>query len=300
MLKSAKVFILILAASLCTVMVNAEGFENSLELLPESSDYQSVQKCGEEICNMVNSLLPDRQSISESDIDWNKVYKIYVDDEDIFSLNNFSKSSIIDNMKYIWSYSDVIDGQAIKATVSRALAPDYSLVTQNIISEEEYDELVNRAGTWCVPEAEIDVRQTPDDIINVLQTAGVSSQDDVILIGGSPKMRTLFAVTFTDGMADKLIPLTNAEVILDQDINVASESQDANTKLSAGTSYSFEEVARVMSNITILEGSTGGGAGNNNPKEIIWPEFTFVIGFTLLLYCCYKIVNLRGKRQRTN
>ena len=79
-------------------MANAKGVENSLELLPESSDYQSVQECGEQICNMVNSLLPDRQSISESDIDWNKVYKIYVDDEDVFSLNSFSKSSIIDNM----------------------------------------------------------------------------------------------------------------------------------------------------------------------------------------------------------
>lgn len=185
MLKSVKVLILIIAVSLCTIMVNAKGVENPLELLPESSDYQSVQECGEQICNMVNSLLPDRQSISESDIDWNKVYKIYVDDEDVFSLNSFSKSSIIDNMKYIWSYSDVINGQAIKATISRALAPDYSLVTQNIISEDEYEELVNRAGTWCVPEAEIDVRQTPDDIINVLQTAGISSQDDVILIGGT-------------------------------------------------------------------------------------------------------------------
>lgn len=300
MLKSAKVFILVLAASLCTIMVNAQGIENSLELLPESSDYQSIQECGEEICNMVNSLLPDHQSIRESDIDWNKIYKIYVDDEDIFSLDSFSKLNIVDNMKYIWSYSDVIGGQAIKATISRSLAPDYSLVTQNIISEEEYEELVNKAGTWCVPEAEIDVRQTPDDIINVLQAAGISSQDDVILIGGSPKMRTLFAVTFTDGMADKLIPLTNAGAVLDQDINAASESQGTNSKLSAGTAYSFEEVAQVMSNITILEDSTGGSAGYNNPKEIIWHEFVFVIGFALLLYCCYKIINLGGKKQRTN
>lgn len=299
MLKSVKVFILILAVSLCTIMANAKGVENSLELLPESSDYQSVQECGEQICNMVNSLLPDRQSISESDIDWNKVYKIYVDDEDVFSLNSFSKSSIIDNMKYIWSYSDVINGQAIKATISRALAPDYSLVTQNIISEDEYEELVNRAGTWCVPEAEIDVRQTPDDIINVLQTAGISSQDDVILIGGSPKMRTLFAVTFTDGMADKLIPLTNAGVILDQDINVAPESQGTNTTLSAGTSYSFEEVAQVMSSITISEESTGGSAGYNDFKEIIWYGFVFVIGFALLLYCRYKIKMMRVKNRRT-
>lgn len=299
MLKSVKVFILILAVSLCTIMANAKGVENSLELLPESSDYQSVQECGEQICNMVNSLLPDRQSISESDIDWNKVYKIYVDDEDVFSLNSFSKSSIIDNMKYIWSYSDVINGQAIKATISRALAPDYSLVTQNIISEDEYEELVNRAGTWCVPEAEIDVRQTPDDIINALQTAGISSQDDVILIGGSPKMRTLFAVTFTDGMADKLIPLTNAGVILDQDINVAPESQGTNTTLSAGTSYSFEEVAQVMSSITISEESTGGSAGYNDFKEITWYGFVFVIGFALLLYCRYKIKMMRVKNRRT-
>ena len=110
-------------------------------------------------------------------------------------------------------------------------------------------------------------------------------------------MRSLFAVAFSDGMADKLIPLTNAGVILDQDINVAPESQGTNTTLSAGTSYSFEEVAQVMSSITISEGSTGGSAGYNNFKEIIWYGFVFVIGFALLLYCHYKIMH--GKNRRT-
>ena len=43
MLKSVKVLILIIAVSLCTIMVKAKGVENPLELLPESSDYQSVQ-----------------------------------------------------------------------------------------------------------------------------------------------------------------------------------------------------------------------------------------------------------------
>ena len=299
MLKSVKVFILIIAVSLCTIMVNAKGVENSLELLPESSDYQSVQECGVEVCNMVNSLLPDGQSISASDIDWNKVYKIYVDDEDIFSLDSFSKPNIVDNMKYIWSYSDVIGDQAIRATISKSFAPDYSLVSQNIISEEEYEELVDKAGTWCVPEAEIGASQTTDDIIDILQAAGISDQDDVILIGGSPKMRSLFAVAFSDGIADKLIPLTNAGVVLEQDINVAPESQGTNTKLSAGTSYSFEEVAQVMSSITISEGSTGGSAGYNNFKEIIWYGFVFVIGFALLLYCRYKIKMMRVKNRRT-
>lgn len=299
MLKSVKVLILIIAVSLCTIMVNAKGVENSLELLPESSDYQSVQECGVEVCNMVNSLLPDGQSISASDIDWNKVYKIYVDDEDIFSLDSFSKPNIVDNMKYIWSYSDVIGDQAIRATISKSFAPDYSLVSQNIISEEEYKELVDKAGTWCVPEAEIGASQTTDDIIDILQAAGISDHDDVILIGGSPKMRSLFAVAFSDGMADKLIPLTNAGVVLEQDINVAPESQgtNTNTKLSAGTSYSFEEVAQVMSSITISEGSTGGSAGYNNLKEIIWYGFVFVIGFAFLLYCHYKVMH--GKNRRT-
>lgn len=181
MLKSVKVLILIIAVSLCTIMVNAKGVENPLELLPESSDYQSVQECGVEVCNMVNSLLPDGQSISASDIDWNKVYKIYVDDVDIFSLDRFSKPNIVDNMKYIWSYSDVIGDQAIRATISKSFAPDYSLVSQKIISEEEYEELVDKAGTWCVPEAEIGASQITDDIIDILQAAGISDQDDVIL-----------------------------------------------------------------------------------------------------------------------
>lgn len=300
MLKFAKVFILMLAVSICTMMVNAEGLEGPIELLPESSDYQSVQECGVEICNMVNSLLPDSQSISASDIDWNKVYKIYVDDEDIFSLDSFSKLRIMDSMKYIWSYSDIISGQTVRVTISRSLAPDYSLVSQNIISEEEYEELVGKAWTWSVPEVEIGgTSQTPDNIINSLQVAGITAQDDIVLIGGSPKMRALFAVTFSDGMADRLIPLTSTGIVLTPDINVASELQSTNTKLSAGTSYSFGEIAQLMSNITIVEGSTGNSAGYNSPMGIMWPKLTFAVGFALLLYCCYKIKTLHGKRKKT-
>ncbi len=300
MAKFAKLLILVFAASLCTIMVNAEEFESSLEILPESPDFQSVQECGVEICNMVNSLLPDNQSISASDIDWNKVYKIYVDDEDIFSLDNFSKSRIMDSMKYIWSYSDIISDQTVRVTISRSLAPDYSLVSQNIISVEEYEELVGKAGTWSVPEVEIGgMGQTPDNIIDALKVVGITAQDDIVLIGGSPKMRALFAVTFSDGVADKLIPLTNTGIVLTPDINMASESQSTNTKLSAGTSYSFDEIAQLMSDITIDEGSTGDSAGYNSPMGILWPKLTFAVGFALLLYCCYKIKTLHGKRQKT-
>lgn len=144
---------------------------------------------------------------------------------------------------------------------------------------------------------EIGTSQTPENIINTLQATGITAQDDIVLIGGSPKMRALFAVTFSDGMADKLIPLTSAGIVLTPDANVASESQSTNTKLSAGTSYSFGEIAQLMSNITIVEGSTGDSAGYNSTSGIIWPEFTFAAGFALLLYCCYKI-KLCMKKQK--
>lgn len=288
MLSVPKIIIFICTIVLCTTNALAANFNHSFEFLPESSDYQSVQECSLDLCNMVNSLLHDDQSISESDIDWNNVYKIYVDDEDIFSLDTFSKSHILNMMKYIWSYSTTINGHQIRATISRASTPNHALVDQNILSEEEYMEVVNKAGAWCVPEVEIDTNQTPENIISSLDAAGIGNEDEVILIGGSPKMRTLFAVTFVDGVADKLIPLMYTETI-NQDMNVVSESQSTLSELTAGTAYNFEEVAQALSNITLSGNSTGGIGGYTQSENYIAPAFITIIELAILLCCAYKI-----------
>ena len=42
-------------------------------------------------------------------IDWNNFYKIYVDDNDIFSYGSQSKADIMNTLDYIWCYMDTID-----------------------------------------------------------------------------------------------------------------------------------------------------------------------------------------------
>ena len=53
-----------------------------IERLNVSKDYASVQTAGTDICNLVNTLT-ESSTLHSNNINWDNVYKIYVDDNDI-------------------------------------------------------------------------------------------------------------------------------------------------------------------------------------------------------------------------
>lgn len=290
MRKFFKLLICVCALLICTSRVMALEFAALVEHLPASSDYQAVQESAEEIIDMINALVPEDQAIDRSNVAWDGVFKIYVDDMDIFALSSFSKKDIINNMKYIWCYPATIDGRFIRVTISKAVMPDHALVDQGIISEEMYEDFADKAGTWCAPEAEIDTKQSPENIIASLEDAGINEQNDVILVGGTPKMRTLFAVTFVDGYADKLIPLARTGSVLNTGINTVSDYEEGGSELAVGTAYNFSEIAQAMNGASLpdSEAQNGGSAIQNqviNFRPLLCAFIVLAVSIVTYILC---------------
>lgn len=241
-----------------------------IEHLNVSNDYASVQTAGTDICNLVNTLT-ESSTLHSDNINWDNVYKIYVDDNDIFALSSYSKNDIINSLDYIWSYMDNINNHNIRVTISRAQMPEYELVDNGVINETTYNELVKKAGTWTAPEAEIDTTQTIANILGDLQKAGISDTTDFILVGGTAKMKSLFAITFADGYADKIIPLSETGIAITKNNDAQEISTYANTQnlepLDVGKAYDFKMIAHAFNSTEISlenDSSDSGYTSNSN------------------------------------
>ena len=262
-----------------------------IEHLNVSNDYASVQTAGTDICNLVNTLT-ESSTLHSDNINWDNVYKIYVDDNDIFALSSYSKNDIINSLDYIWSYMDNINNHNIRVTISRAQMPEHELVDNGVINETTYNELVKKAGTWTAPEAEIDTTQTIANILGDLQKAGISDTTDFILVGGTAKMKSLFAITFADGYADKIIPLAETGIAITKNSDAQEISTYANTEnlesLDVGKAYDFKMIAYAFNNteISLENDSSDSGYTSNsntlNAADIVIMVITPFIILTIL------------------
>lgn len=259
-----------------------------IERLNVSNDYASVQTAGTDICNLVNTLT-ESSTLHSDNINWDNVYKIYVDDNDIFALYSYSKNDIINSLDYIWSYMDNVNNHNIRVTISRAQMPEYELVDNGVINETTYNELVKKAGTWTAPEAEIDTTQTIANILGDLQKAGISDTTDFILVGGTAKMKSLFAITFANGYADKIIPLAETGITITKNSDAQEISTYANTEnseqLDVGKAYDFKMIANAFNNTEIShenDSSDSGYTSNSNTLNIVIMIIASFIILTIL------------------
>ena len=268
----------------------AFNLDQVIETLPDSQDYASVHSASTDIHKMINAFDLNNPDIA---IDWNNFYKIYVDDNDIFSYGSQSKADIMNALDYIWCYMDTIDNRDFRVTISKATMPDRNLVSQGVISDTEYQALVNRAGSWVAPEAEMDTTQTIFNIESALSEAGISETDDIILVGGTSKMRSLFAITFSDNQADKIIPLARNDILVNTDATELASNVSSN-ELEFGEVYDFSEVAQILNEIEISPTETGGVGTSSAITE----SNTFVIVglFAILILSCGILIYLRRKQ----
>lgn len=281
--------ILILITSFCS-QAYALNLDQVIETLPDSQDYVSVHSASTDIHKMINAFDLNNPDIA---IDWNNFYKIYVDDNDIFSYGSQSKADIMNTLDYIWCYMDTIDNRNFRVTISKATMPDRNLVSQGVISDTDYQALVNRAGSWVAPEAEMDTTQTISNIESALSEAGISETDDIILVGGTSKMRSLFAITFSDNQADKIIPLARNDILVNTDAAELASNVSSN-ELEFGEVYDFSEVAQILNKTEISPTETGGVGTSSAITES--NAFVIVGFFPILILSCGILIYLRRKQ----
>lgn len=271
-----------------------------IERLNVSKDYASVQTAGTDICNLVNTLT-ESSTLHSNNINWDNVYKIYVDDNDIFTLSSYSKNDIINSLDYIWSYMDNVNNHNIRVTISRAQMPEHELVDNGVINETTYNELAKKAGTWTAPEAEIDTTQTIANIWSYLQKAGISDTTDFILVGGTAKMKSLFAITFADGYADKIIPLAETNIAINKNNDTLTLSSYDNTEnleqLDVGKSYDFKVIAKAFNRIDPLKTNSTGSNGYTTIKNTVNITETIFIG--IILFAALTVIYILRKKKIT-
>ena len=271
-----------------------------IERLNVSKDYASVQTAGTDICNLVNTLT-ESSTLHSNNINWDNVYKIYVDDNDIFTLSSYSKNDIINSLDYIWSYMDNVNNHNIRVTISRAQMPEHELVDNGVINETTYNELAKKAGTWTAPEAEIDTTQTIANIWSYLQKAGISDTTDFILVGGTAKMKSLFAIAFADGYADKIIPLAETNIAINKNNDTLTLSSYDNTEnleqLDVGKSYDFKVIAKAFNSIDPLKTNSTGSNGYTTIKNTVNITETIFIG--IILFAALTVIYILRKKKIT-
>ena len=271
-----------------------------IERLNVSKDYASVQTAGTDICNLVNTLT-ESSTLHSNNINWDNVYKIYVDDNDIFTLSSYSKNDIINSLDYIWSYMDNVNNHNIRVTISRAQMPEHELVDNGVINETTYNELAKKAGTWTAPEAEIDTTQTIANIWSYLQKAGISDTTDFILVGGTAKMKSLFAITFADGYADKIIPLAETNIAINKNNDTLTLSSYDNTEnleqLDVGKSYDLKVIAKAFNSIDPLKTNSTGSNGYTTIKNTVNITETIFIG--IILFAALTVIYILRKKKIT-
>lgn len=109
-------------SSILTVFFVAGACAAHIERLPESSDYSTISAMKDDIVDEVNAIAEEgaeqaaeqaaagnsdvdfTQSITASDIDWNAVYKNYVDSADVMSsiTSTNSPDSLKEQVEYEW------------------------------------------------------------------------------------------------------------------------------------------------------------------------------------------------------
>lgn len=223
--------------SLWTAQAAALDLYTVVPRLTESPDAPAVQaQAAEGVCNIINSLAGDG-AVSPETLDWSAAYPIHVTDADIFSLPSYSKAAIMEAAaEYTWCYPAVIHDRPIRVTVSQQLAPDHSLVEQGTLSEWVYQDLLAQTGEWRAPMGEIDTDQSVAALEERLAAAGVEEGDDLILLGVCARIRSLAAITFSDGRADQFIPLVYVRLI--------DAPGDMENALQVGQAYPFAELAQ--------------------------------------------------------
>ena len=68
-----------------------------------------------------------------------------------------------------------------------------------------------KAGTWGVSQGvlqDAESAHTLDHLMQDIDKAGISKESSIYLVGGTPRMRSLFAVTFDEqGQSDQVVLL---------------------------------------------------------------------------------------------
>ena len=147
-----------------------------------------------------------------------------------------------------------------------------------------------KAGTWGVSEGVLQDAESAHTLKHLMQDidkAGISEESSIYLVGGTPRMRSLFAVTFDEqGQSDQVVLLDPQKWMSFLSNTPATASADSDTPV-----FGFEEFSKLLDVPEYTDDESGGGiigdvkeapTNAKNAKYAMWIIFglffLFVIG----------------------
>lgn len=269
-------------SSILTIFFVAGACAAHIERLLESSDYSTISAMKDDIVDEVNAIAEEgaeqaaagnsdvdfTQSITASDIDWNAVYKNYVDSADVMS--SITSTDSLDSLKEQVEYEWIVPLRAgnVDIYVLLAQTPKLSETLLSKLPEETAEELRNEVGKWSIHSVSVGALSA-DAVESELGDAGRNAQE-VLLFGGTNRFRYEFAVLQqADGALS--VQLLDEDPYAETEDSVSANSTDGvqtidaadSAALQTGVSYPAEAFAAYL-NTRELEAGIGGGA---SPKQ---------------------------------
>lgn len=270
-----------LVSGMLTAVVAIGACAAHIERLPESSDYATISAMKHDIVDEVNAIAeegaeqaasgnPDvdfTQSITASDINWNAVYKNYVDSADVMSsiTSTTSLASVKKQVQYEWIVP--LRSGNVDLYVLLAQTPKLSEALLSKLPEDQAEEIRNEAGKWSIHSVSVGALSA-DAVESELGEAGRNAQE-VLLFGGTNRFRYEFTVLQqADGTLS--VQLLDEDPYADTEDSVSANSADGVQRVDAadsavlqtGTTYPAEEFAAYLNTREVETGLIGGGVSS--------------------------------------
>ncbi len=239
-----------------------------------SSD--DISNLTHEIITTTNDLLSDKlpHNITSVDINYDKVYKIYVG-TNIFKMdtNNIDDlTNMFGSDGYIYELPIYIEGNTIMVNIAKG----QPLNKNSELTEAERQEILSKVGKWSVT----GVKYYEGKIVDYtteLQKMLNNVSEKVIFVGGLPHFKYIVAlIADNEGNVQELVPLSNVPGI--ENINSFRTAFDR--------AYDYEKVKKYVNQlpqeISDEMGSYGFSDTNNATRSF---KYIFIIGGISVILC---------------
>ena len=244
------------------------------------SDLKAIMQNEDGILQDINAVLDAEQiEVMKSEhLNIEDAVKIYID-TDIFSLKDSSYQNIkkvLDAGDYV--YTCTVAMEDVRLEVTLAVGEAFSEADLKDFTEEEKNQLAERAGKWCV--SSVSVLQEGDVCCtDALKEKDLSAYDTVLVAGSLAGFRYPVAVGFQDGSAADVITLSEQTLYEIEDYLPQTMASETNQGV-----YNYEMVSEIVSEQGLngksgQAGLQGGGTASQteNAKVPIIPIAAAVI-----------------------
>lgn len=146
------------------------------------------------------------RKVKSSDIDWNKLEKMYVPTDDLLNSDSIDVTSFLQDAEYIWTLPINVDSKTIQIVFNKG--KEVSDDARDLLTDEQIQRLESYVGKWRASgsmfyEKKIDYEK---DIQNVLTSNNLTDEYQHFMLTALPGINTPIAVVTNGNTLEYAFP----------------------------------------------------------------------------------------------